>query len=91
MDLPIEDVVVGDVIVVKPGEKIPVDGVIVEGNSTIDESMLTGESLPVDKKTGDTVVGATINKFGAFKFAAKDWQRHGTSANCSYCGRSPGL
>ena len=70
VDLPIEDVVVGDVIVVKPGEKIPVDGVIVEGNSTIDESMLTGESLPVDKKTGDTVVGATINKFGAFKFAA---------------------
>lgn len=70
LDIPIEDVIVGDVLVVRPGEKIPVDGVIIEGNSTIDESMLTGESLPVDKKTGDTVVGAAINKFGAFKFEA---------------------
>ena len=71
LDIPIEDVVVGDVLIVRPGEKIPVDGVIVEGNSTIDESMLTGESLPVDKKTGDEVVGATLNKFGAFKFEAR--------------------
>ena len=70
LDVPIETVVVGDVIVVRPGEKVPVDGVITEGTSTLDESMLTGESLPVDKKAGDTVVGATINKFGAFKFAA---------------------
>ncbi len=69
-DIPIEEVAVGDVIVVRPGEKIPVDGVIAEGTSTVDESMLTGESIPVDKKTGDEVVGATINKFGTFKFEA---------------------
>lgn len=69
-DIPIEDVAVGDIVVVRPGEKIPVDGVITEGNSSVDESMLTGESLPVDKKQGDFVIGATINKFGAFKFKA---------------------
>jgi len=69
-DIPIEAVQVGDVIVVRPGEKVPVDGVIVEGDSTLDESMLTGESLPVDKKIGDSVAGATINKFGSFKFTA---------------------
>ncbi|HEY8464231.1 MAG TPA: heavy metal translocating P-type ATPase [Bacillota bacterium] len=69
-DIPIEEVEVGEVIVVRPGEKIPVDGRIIEGNSAVDESMLTGESLPVEKKTGDTVIGATINKFGAFKFEA---------------------
>ena len=69
-DIPIEAVQVGDVIVVRPGEKVPVDGVIVEGDSTLDESMLTGESLPVDKKVGDSVAGATINKFGSFKFQA---------------------
>lgn len=69
-DIPIEEVVVGDLIVVRPGEKIPVDGVIVEGNSAVDESMLTGESIPVDKKIGDAVVGATINKFGTFQFTA---------------------
>ena len=71
LDIPIENVVVGDVLIVRPGEKVPVDGIIVEGNSTIDESMLTGESLPVDKRIGDEVVGATLNKFGAFKFEAK--------------------
>jgi len=70
LDIPVEAVVVGDVVLVRPGEKVPVDGVIVEGTSTLDESMLTGESLPVDKNTGDSVVGATINKFGAFKFRA---------------------
>ncbi|MCX8128663.1 MAG: heavy metal translocating P-type ATPase [Clostridia bacterium] len=69
-DIPIEDVEVGDVIIVRPGEKIPVDGKIIDGNSSIDESMLTGESLPVEKKTGDMVIGATINKFGAFTFEA---------------------
>lgn len=69
-DIPVEEVLVGDVIVVRPGEKVPVDGTITEGTSTIDESMLTGESLPVDKKVGDPVVGATINKYGAFKFQA---------------------
>lgn len=70
MDIPVEAVLVGDVVVVRPGEKIPVDGVIVEGTSTVDEAMLTGESLPVDKKVGDQVVGATINKLGTFKFEA---------------------
>jgi P-type Cu+ transporter len=69
-DIPIEEVVLGDIIVVRPGEKIPVDGEIVDGNSSIDESMLTGESIPVDKKTGDFVVGASINKLGSFKFKA---------------------
>src|SRR3989344_1513139 len=70
MEMPIEDVKVGDIILVKPGEKIPVDGVITQGNSAIDESMVTGESMPVDKKIGDNVIGATINKTGAFKFKA---------------------
>lgn len=69
-DIPIEEVVAGDIIIVRPGEKIPVDGKILEGNSSIDESMLTGESLPVEKKAGDFVIGATINKFGTFKFEA---------------------
>lgn len=69
-DIPVEDVVVGDIVVVRPGEKVPVDGIIVEGTSTVDESMLTGESLPVDKKIGDQVVGATINKLGTFKYKA---------------------
>ncbi len=69
-DIPIENVEVGDIIVVKPGEKIPVDGKITEGSSSVDESMLTGESLPVEKKPGDAVIGATINKFGTFKFEA---------------------
>ena len=70
MDIPVEAVLAGDVVVVRPGEKIPVDGVIREGTSTVDESMLTGESLPVDKTVGDQVVGATINKLGTFKFEA---------------------
>ena len=70
MDIPIEEVKIGDVILVRPGEKIPVDGIIIEGNSAIDESMVTGESMPVDKKEGDEVIGATINKTGAFKFRA---------------------
>ncbi len=69
-EVPVDQVQVGDLVVVRPGEKIPVDGVIVEGASTVDESMLTGESIPVDKKVGDTVVGATINKHGSFKFEA---------------------
>jgi Cu+-exporting ATPase len=66
----IENVVPGDIIVVYPGERIPVDGVLIEGNSAIDESMLTGESLPVEKKTGDKVAGATMNQFGSFKMKA---------------------
>jgi len=69
-DIPIEDVEAGDLIIVRPGEKLPVDGVIRSGASAIDEAMLTGESLPVDKKMGDTVIGATINKTGSFVFEA---------------------
>jgi Cu2+-exporting ATPase/Cu+-exporting ATPase len=68
MELPLQDVVVGDRIIVKPGTKIPVDGVIIDGSSSIDESMITGEPIPVDKHIGDTVVGATINKQGSFVF-----------------------
>ncbi|KUG05133.1 lead, cadmium, zinc and mercury transporting atpase [hydrocarbon metagenome] len=70
IDIPIEAVVLEDIVVVRPGEKVPVDGKIIEGNSTLDESMLTGESLPIDKKSGDLVYGATINKFGVFKLEA---------------------
>ena len=70
VDIPIEQVVVGDVVIVRPGEKIPVDGIIIEGNSAIDESTLTGESIPVDKGQGDPVIGATINKQGRLKFEA---------------------
>lgn len=70
IELPVEAVVVGDVVVVRPGEKISVDGEIVEGHSAIDESMVTGESLPVDKQAGDAVIGATVNTTGAFKFRA---------------------
>ena len=66
----IDDVRVGDVVLVKPGETIPVDGVVIEGKSSVDESMLTGESLPVEKKQGDAVIGATLNKLGALKFEA---------------------
>jgi Cu+-exporting ATPase len=70
VDIPVEEVVPGDVVIVRPGEKIPVDGMIIEGASAVDESMLTGESLPVEKKTGDEVFGATINKTGSFRFKA---------------------
>lgn len=70
IDIAVEEVVVGDILIVRPGEKIPVDGTVTEGISAIDESMLTGESIPVDKKAGDAIIGATINKFGALKFVA---------------------
>jgi len=69
-DIPIQDVQVGDIVVVRPGEKIPVDGEVVEGSSTIDESMVTGESIPVQKSAGDEVVGSTLNKTGSFQFRA---------------------
>ncbi|NCN82665.1 MAG: copper-translocating P-type ATPase [Candidatus Pacebacteria bacterium] len=67
VEIPIEQVVVGDVVIIKPGQKIPTDGEIISGASAIDESMITGESLPVDKKVGDTVIGATINKQGSLQ------------------------
>ncbi len=70
IELATADVVVGDVVVIRPGNKIPVDGEIIEGQSTIDESMLTGESMPVSKGPGSTVAGATINKSGAFRYRA---------------------
>ena len=69
-DIPIDEVITGDIIVVRPGEKVPVDGVVTSGDSTVDESMLTGESIPVDKKPGDEVIGSTINKHGTFRFEA---------------------
>lgn len=68
VDIPLEEVAVGDTVTVRPGERIPVDGIVLEGASTIDESMLTGESLPVAKRPGDEVIGATINKTGSFSF-----------------------
>jgi Cu+-exporting ATPase len=68
--IPVDDVMAGDIILVKPGEKIPVDGIIMEGRSSVDESMITGESIPVEKNRGDTVIGATINKHGSFRFRA---------------------
>ena len=68
IDIPVEELLVGDIVVVRPGEKIPVDGEIVDGSSAVDESMVTGESLPVEKRVGDEVIGATINKTGSFRF-----------------------
>jgi P-type Cu+ transporter len=70
VEVPVEQVSIGDVVIVKPGSKIPVDGEIIEGNSSIDESMVTGEPIPVDKKRGDNVIGSTINKQGSFRFKA---------------------
>ena len=70
IDVPIEAVQIGDIVVVRPGEKVPVDGEITEGRSSLDESMVTGESIPVTKGTGDTVIGATINQTGSFRFRA---------------------
>lgn len=70
VEIPVEEVLVGDIIVVRPGDKIPVDGQIVDGHSALDESMVTGESLPVDKTVGDEVIGATVNTTGSFKFRA---------------------
>ncbi len=70
LEVPVDEVSIGDVVLVKPGEKIPVDGVVIDGHSSVDESMLTGESMPVEKKAGDAVIGATLNKLGYFKFEA---------------------
>lgn len=70
MKIPVEEVAVGDLILVRPGEKIPVDGIVVEGESAVDESMLTGESIPVEKSAGDAVIGATVNHNGVLKIEA---------------------
>lgn len=70
IDIPVEEVVLDDIVLVRPGEKVSVDGVIVEGSSAIDESMITGEAIPVEKRVDDEVIGATINKTGSFKFKA---------------------
>jgi Cu+-exporting ATPase len=70
IDIPVDEVMVGDIVVVRPGEKIPVDGTVREGTSAVDESMITGESIPIKKKAGDEIIGATINKTGSFKFQA---------------------
>ncbi len=70
IEIAIEEVVVGDIIIIKPGQKIPVDGSIISGNTSIDESMITGESMPVEKQIGDKIIGGTINKYGTIKFTA---------------------
>ena len=70
VEIPADEVGVGEVVVIRPGERVPVDGVVVEGYSSVDESMITGESIPVEKKVGDEVIGGTINKAGAFRFRA---------------------
>ena len=70
LEVPVDDVKIGDIVLVRPGEKIPVDGVVIDGHSSVDESMLTGESMPVEKKAGDAVIGATLNKLGFIKFEA---------------------
>lgn len=71
MQVPIEQVVIDDTIIVRPGEKIPVDGIVIEGSSSVDESMITGESIPIEKHKGDEVIGGTLNLTGSFKFQAK--------------------
>src|SRR5262249_39461946 len=70
LDIPVEEVIVGDKVIVRPGEKIPVDGVVVSGGSAVDESMITGESIPIEKQVGDEVIGGTLNKTGSFRFRA---------------------
>jgi Cu+-exporting ATPase len=70
IEVPVDEVLVGDVVIVRPGEKIPVDGTVIDGRSSVDESMLTGESLPVEKAPGSSVIGATLNKLGMIKFEA---------------------
>jgi Cu+-exporting ATPase len=70
LDIPVEEVIVGDKVIVRPGEKIPVDGIVVSGGSAVDESMITGESMPIEKQVADEVIGGTLNKTGSFRFRA---------------------
>lgn len=88
VQVPLEQVKVGDLIRVRPGEKIAVDGVVVEGISSIDESMVTGESLPVDKTVGDTVIGSTINNSGTLVLEQKSWFRDCFGSDCGFCEES---
>ena len=89
VQVPLEQVKVGDLIRVRPGEKIAVDGVVVEGVSSIDESMVTGESLPVDKTVGDTVIGSTINNSGTLVFRAeKVGSETVFGSDCGFCEES---
>jgi len=84
-----EELQEGDLIIVKPGEKIPTDGVLVSGYSSVDEKLLTGESIPVEKNVGSEVIGATINKTGTFTFkATQSRRRHSTITDCPSGGRS---
>ncbi|MDX2416421.1 MAG: copper-translocating P-type ATPase [Xanthomonadales bacterium] len=80
-DIPVEEVVTGDRVIVRPGEKIPVDGVLIKGTSSVDESMITGESMPVEKHESDAVIGATINKTGSFTFRATTVGKNSALAN----------
>lgn len=81
----------GDLVLVKPGERVPVDGILREGRSSLDESMITGESIPVEKNVGDAVIGATINKTGSFRFEATKVGKDTTlGKNCPTGGGSPG-
>ncbi len=86
---PVEQVVAGDIVVVRPGEKVPVDGIVVEGSSSVDESMLTGESIPVEKNAGDTVIGATMNKLGTLQ-VPRDEGRRGHGARPDRAARRGG-
>ncbi|WP_204306845.1 HAD-IC family P-type ATPase, partial [Klebsiella aerogenes] len=70
VEIPAESIMVSELVVVRPGEKIPTDGKVTDGQTSVDESMLTGESMPVDKKPGATVIGGTLNRSGAFTFQA---------------------
>ena len=84
VEVPVEEVQVGDLIRVKPGEKVPVDGVVTEGNSTVDESMLTGESIPVSKSVGDEVIGASLKQDRFFHSKSnKNRERHSSLSNHS--------
>ena len=87
IEVPVDAVQLDDIVIVRPGDKIPVDGVIVSGSSSVDEAMLTGESLPVEKKVGDAVIGASINKNGSFQFKATKGKRDGPCPNHSISGR----
>ena len=90
IELPIDEVQVGDIIIVKPGEKIPIDGVVTAGYSSVDEKLLTGESIPVEKNVGSEVIGATINKTGVLTIQShKSRRRHRAITNRSLSGRSP--